>query len=133
MSSFRASAFDSIAYLFDSLEQRRTHTQLVTYQSDDYICKAAKTLTEATQLIEAGFEYQTEMENINSPRKENKPEEGTRPSKRGRRTASDLHSALVILGVGWLDWFSIKAMCRKEDLQVVLSGNIDKMPDQFAE
>jgi len=27
----------------------------------------------------------------------------------GRRIASDLHSVLVILGVGWLDWFSIPA------------------------
>jgi len=64
MSSFHASAFDSITDLFDSLEQKRAHTQLVTFQSDDYICKAAKTLTETTQLIEAGFEYVTRMENI---------------------------------------------------------------------
>jgi len=28
----------------------------------------------------------------------------------GRRIASDLRSALVILGVGWLDWFSIPAL-----------------------
>jgi len=31
------------------------YTQLVNFQSDDYVCKVAKTLTEATQLIEAGL------------------------------------------------------------------------------
>jgi len=45
------------------------YTQLVNFQSDDYVCKAAKTLTEATQFIEAGFEYVTEMENVKLFRK----------------------------------------------------------------
>ena len=45
------------------------YTQLITFQDDDYICKTAKTLTEATQLIEAGFEYITEMDNIKLFRK----------------------------------------------------------------
>jgi integrase len=45
------------------------YTQLINFQDDDYICKTAKTLTEATQLIEAGFEYITEMDNIKLFRK----------------------------------------------------------------
>jgi hypothetical protein len=45
------------------------YTQLVNFQSDDYVCKVAKTLTEATQLIEAGLGYITEMENIKLFRK----------------------------------------------------------------
>lgn len=39
------------------------YTQLINFQSDDYICKAAKTLLEATQLIEA------EMDNVKLFRK----------------------------------------------------------------
>lgn len=45
------------------------YTQLVNFQSDDYVCKVAKTLIEATQLIEAGLGYITEMENIKLFRK----------------------------------------------------------------
>jgi len=37
------------------------YTQLVSFNDDEYICKVAKTLEEATQLIEAGFEYVTDM------------------------------------------------------------------------
>lgn len=44
-------------------------TQLQNFQDNDYVCKAAKTLVEATQLIEAGFEYVTEMENVKLFRK----------------------------------------------------------------
>ena len=45
------------------------YTHLVNFESDDYICKVAKTLEEASALIEAGFEYVTEMENIKLFRK----------------------------------------------------------------
>ena len=38
------------------------YTQLISIQDDEYVCKAAKTFQEATQLIEGGFEYVTEME-----------------------------------------------------------------------
>jgi integrase/ribosomal protein L37AE/L43A len=38
------------------------YTQLLTLpQSEEYICKAARTVDEATQLIEAGFQYVTEI------------------------------------------------------------------------
>jgi hypothetical protein len=37
--------------------------------NDDYICKAAKSIDEATALIEAGFEYVTEMDGVKLFRK----------------------------------------------------------------
>ncbi|MGA3110907.1 MAG: site-specific integrase [Candidatus Bathyarchaeia archaeon] len=45
------------------------YTQLVTFEDDDYVCKAATNIKEATQLIEAGYEYITEMDNIKLFRK----------------------------------------------------------------
>jgi len=43
---------------------------LVDYEEDEnYICRTAKTLEEATNLIENGFQYVTEMENIKLFRK----------------------------------------------------------------
>jgi len=45
------------------------YTQLQNFQDDDYVCKAAMTVAEASQLIEAGFEYVTEMENVKLFRK----------------------------------------------------------------
>jgi len=45
------------------------YTQLIDVKNDDYVCKVAKSLTEATQLIEAGFEYVTEMDNVRLFRK----------------------------------------------------------------
>jgi len=38
------------------------YTQLVNFKEDEYICKTAKTVQEASQLIEAGFEYVCEVE-----------------------------------------------------------------------
>jgi hypothetical protein len=52
-----------------NITNTQKYTQLVNFQSDDYVCKVAKTLTEATQLIEAGLGYITEMENIKLFRK----------------------------------------------------------------
>jgi integrase/rubredoxin len=40
------------------------YTQLIDFKEDEYVCRTAKTIEEATQLIEAGFEYVTEMEGI---------------------------------------------------------------------
>jgi hypothetical protein len=37
--------------------------------NDNFTCKVAKDLNEATQLIEAGFEYITEMDNVKLFRK----------------------------------------------------------------
>jgi integrase len=40
------------------------YTQLVTFEDDDFICKAATNVKEATTLIESGFEYVTEMDHV---------------------------------------------------------------------
>jgi len=41
----------------------------VSQLSEDYVCKVARTLEEATGLIEAGFEYVTDMDNVKNFRK----------------------------------------------------------------
>ena len=40
------------------------YTQLVDFQDDDYVSRVAKTIEEACQLIEAGFEYVCEMDDV---------------------------------------------------------------------
>jgi len=37
-------------------------THLITFESDEFTCKVAKTLKEASALIEAGFDYVTDIE-----------------------------------------------------------------------
>ena len=45
------------------------YTQLVTFEYDDFICKAAENVKEAKELIEAGYEYVTEMDHLKLFRK----------------------------------------------------------------
>jgi len=45
-----------------SLRYVLIYTQLIDIPDEGYSCKTAKTIQEATQLIEGGFEYVTEME-----------------------------------------------------------------------
>jgi len=45
------------------------YTQLVTFENDDFICKAAANVKEATELIEAGFDYVCEMADVKLFRK----------------------------------------------------------------
>lgn len=45
------------------------YTQLVDFQDDDYISRVAKTVKGACQLVEAGFEYVTEIEGVKIFRK----------------------------------------------------------------
>jgi hypothetical protein len=52
-----------------SINNTLKYTQLINFESDDFVCKVAKTLKEASQLIEAGFEYVTEMEGFKLFRK----------------------------------------------------------------
>ncbi len=40
------------------------YTHLIDTRSDEYVCKTAKSLAEASQLIEAGFDYVTELEGV---------------------------------------------------------------------
>jgi pentose-5-phosphate-3-epimerase len=42
---------------------------LVTFESDEFICKVAKNVQEAKELIENGFEYVTEIDGIQLFRK----------------------------------------------------------------
>ena len=44
------------------LETTLIYTRLVNFGEEEYTCRVAKTLDEAAQLIEQGFEYVTEME-----------------------------------------------------------------------
>ena len=45
------------------------YTHLIDSNDDDFACKAAQTLDEASKLIEAGFEYVTEMDDVKLFRK----------------------------------------------------------------
>jgi hypothetical protein len=45
------------------------YTQLVNFKEDELVCKTAKTVQEAAQLIEAGFEYVCEIEGVKLFRK----------------------------------------------------------------
>ena len=44
------------------LENTLIYTQLIDFEDDEFTCKIAKTLEEASQLIEAGFDYVTEFD-----------------------------------------------------------------------
>jgi integrase len=56
---------------------RNTHTlfytHLVDFQSDEYVCKVAKTVQEAGALIEQGFDYVTDIEDLKLFRKRKSP------------------------------------------------------------
>jgi integrase/recombinase XerD len=51
------------------LENTLIYTQLVNFQDDEFTCKVAKTVQEAAQLIEAGFDYVTDIDNCKLFRK----------------------------------------------------------------
>jgi integrase len=44
------------------IENTLIYTHLVDFKTDDYTCRVARSINEATQLIEAGFSYVCEME-----------------------------------------------------------------------
>jgi hypothetical protein len=45
------------------------YTQLVNLSDDEYVSKVARTVKEACQLVEAGFEYVTEIDDVKIFRK----------------------------------------------------------------
>ena len=45
------------------------YTQLVNFEADEYVCKAAHNIDEAAKLIEAGFDYVCEMDGVKLFRK----------------------------------------------------------------
>ncbi len=51
------------------IEHTLIYTHLVNFATDDFTCRCAKTLQEATMLVEAGFEYVTEMDSVKLFRK----------------------------------------------------------------
>jgi integrase len=51
------------------LENTEVYTHLVDFQNDDYHCATARTVEEAKALIESGFEYVTDMQEIKLFRK----------------------------------------------------------------
>ena len=47
-----------------NIKNTLVYTQLVTFEDDDFTCKAAANIKDATELIEAGCEYVCDMDNI---------------------------------------------------------------------
>ena len=45
------------------------YTQLVTFEDDEYICKTTENVKEAKELIEAGYQYVCDMDNLKLFRK----------------------------------------------------------------
>lgn len=52
-----------------NLENTLIYTHLINFANDEYTARTARTATEALKLIEAGFEYVTEMEGLKLFRK----------------------------------------------------------------
>ncbi len=44
-----------------SINSTMIYTHLINFEGDEFTCKTAKTIDEAKGLIEAGFEYVTDM------------------------------------------------------------------------
>ncbi len=51
------------------LESTLVYTHLIDFKDEDYIVRVAKTVKEACQLLESGFEYVTDMDNLKLFRK----------------------------------------------------------------
>jgi integrase len=52
-----------------SIQNTLRYTQLVDWKSEDFVCKTAKSIEEASSLIEAGFDYVTEVDSVKLFRK----------------------------------------------------------------
>jgi len=52
-----------------NIEHTIIYTHLVNFSEDEWICRAAKTVDEAQELIESGFQYVTEMDGLKLFRK----------------------------------------------------------------
>jgi len=51
------------------IENTLIYTHLVHFESDDYVCKIAKSIEDCSLLIEAGFEYVCDMDGVKLFRK----------------------------------------------------------------
>jgi hypothetical protein len=45
------------------------YTHLVDFENDDFVCKVAKNVHDAKQLVESGFDYVTDVEDVKLFRK----------------------------------------------------------------
>jgi integrase len=52
-----------------NIQNTLIYTHLVNFEGDEYACKTAKTVEDATRLVEAGFEYVTEIDTVKLFRK----------------------------------------------------------------
>ena len=52
-----------------SLKNTLIYIDLAEFENEEYVCKVAKTIEEATELVESGFEYITEMDGLKLFRK----------------------------------------------------------------
>jgi hypothetical protein len=52
-----------------SIQNTLVYTQMVEFKNEEYVSATASTIEDAQKLVEAGFEYVTEMENIKIFRK----------------------------------------------------------------
>jgi len=52
-----------------NIKNTLVYTQLITFEDDGYVCKAASNVKEAAELIEAGYEYVCDMETVKLFRK----------------------------------------------------------------
>jgi hypothetical protein len=52
-----------------NIQNTLVYTHLINNESDQFICKAAKRVEEATDLVENGFEYVTDIEGLKLFRK----------------------------------------------------------------
>jgi integrase len=52
-----------------SIKNTLIYTQLVKFESDEFLCKIAKTVDEARALVESGFDYVTDVEGLKLLRK----------------------------------------------------------------
>jgi hypothetical protein len=52
-----------------SIRNTLVYTHLVGFESDEFVCKVAKTVQEARQLVEDGFDYVTDIDGMKLFRK----------------------------------------------------------------
>lgn len=52
-----------------SIKNTLVYTHLVNFEGDEYICKVARSVDEAKQLVESGFDYVSEFDGIQLYRK----------------------------------------------------------------
>ena len=54
---------------YKNIKNTLVYTHLVAFEDDDYVCKAAANVKEASELIEAGYEYVCDVDRVELFRK----------------------------------------------------------------